>query len=183
MHFLSATNLTLWTSRGPHQVSSKSECCLATIERTHRSPIAARRLRSTCRIAVSGKWPMTRRMARCSTVSRFSHLMAESNSKPEAFPGADAMVIRSCFGSPSARSLVVVIMATIVFVRRRLLRSACTTKAGRTFTPRPSVKGKARRTTSPRRIVRVSGTASHSGRRPPSVGRATQLPMRLVRRE
>ncbi len=97
-----------------------------------------RRLRSTFSINAGGKWPITRSMSRSWTVINCSHFTAEICSKPECLPSAVARSISSCVGSSVARCVLLVMSAKITSLSRRLLRSHCTTSAGRfSFRSRP----------------------------------------------
>ncbi len=95
------------------------------------------------------RWPSERRIFRCSIVKRFAQLTTESSNNPAAWPSGLAAEINNWVASP-ARPVRLVIMATTVFVNRRLSRSFWTTSAGRTFARPPPENGKSTRTTSPR---------------------------------
>lgn len=116
----------------------------------------ALRQASSCLICSGRRCPIRLMIRRFEIVARVSHLMAESVRSPAALAASVPCRMRSCVGSCSARATLLVIWARITEERRVLLRSACTTTAGRLFAlAGSSVKGKGTRTTSPRLQVIV----------------------------
>src|SRR5260370_28031245 len=105
----------------------------------------------------------------CSTVKRLAQLTTESTGSADFFPSGVPTSMSKCV-AVAERRVVLVIIATIAFVRRKLSVSFCTTSAGRRLPPPPPENGQSSRTISPRLTLIV--LALGNGRTPPFLGRS-----------
>jgi hypothetical protein len=84
----------------------------------HEIPNAALSPSSTCSKIEADAAPILRVMSKDSTVYKFSQVIADGWSSPEAAPSPDVGSTRICVAARLARQVVVVIPAITVFVNR-----------------------------------------------------------------